>query len=1308
MPSVATRLKLGNLYQSPPTPMCVVGHHGLIRVSHLKCAGTQADRYRLDAPASPSQKIKRPKKVLDEDTYTEALSQIIARDFFPGLLQTEIQQEYLDALESKDAAWISSAGRRLQHVMTPGRRNAPLSSQPNSFTSGDRTPSTYGGDTPASVTSHVPDTQPRLGANMSLTKFQDTYTSEDNESFYKLVDKQNQKKADKYAWLWRGNKLPSKQMIKQKEVEDRLSQTRSLIDDGFKKDLLAIKDKDDRPARPDSWNANPRNSLMFRPDGLDDGVLTVSQKAEETSRMAPKSIVYENTRMPQPRITPRPPSPTMSAVRDAIAGKPRKDDRDSSIVSGNETPRVNGSKPFPLAGATRQRSLHERMVERISQSKKESSRNGLTGRVDKTPVPKFPSSPRVNGGLTPAAQRLWSKVGTPGRGSSGSSFGNFKPMTPRGSLLRSVKRPGSISGKNQRQQARQYQSPPFNALLAQVGRPSPMRFVDFAIDLAAVLNASRAKCSKELTDGQKAQNATAASDGVVYEQAAHAARETKPIVETPKQNAPPEVTRTKRAPFNSPIPSFRPSPQQQATSEPAKEDDLDLPPGIDVNVFHTARGSKVLDSLRKQGRPRAPPARPEVGGPVKPHPMRDWPPRPPPLEESYEDETVKPQEPVSKPVEPVEPVEPAEEEPLVEKFVQKEQLGEKPIERKPVEASSVPEPERPLQTPSETPYALRESKVPSSRISRIWNYSGLAAGMLGGAMTEGFSRAFGGGGEGSVLLSEKNMERLVAKLSRMRGAALKLGQMMSFQDTKMLPAPIQQVLQRVQDRADYMPAWQRDRVLVANLGPEWRELFSDFEEKPIAAASIGQVHKATLKNGKRVAVKIQFPGVADSINSDLDNLSILLTATKLLPKGLYLNKTIDNARLELGWECDYERELQCAQRYRELLGSSEKDVFMVPNVYPEASGKQVLTMDFMDGIGVTHRSKLDKLSLQRDVNKLELLDFGASREYPDEFVTQYVQLLAAASRSDKAAVKELSESLGYLTGHESRTMVEAHTKSVLTLAEPFLANAPDVYDFKDQTITERVKALILSCSTSDWHLHQKRHTVCTVSSAVRSSCVPNWVARSLASPCLRMRLPRGDIVVINLHFPRKQFLGYLQFKMADLITLATCSLNQWVLDWEGNLKRIRKSIILAKEAGATLRTGPELEITGYADVYEHSLESLLAILTDTELHGILIDVGLPLMHRGCRYNCRAIVLDGKLLCLRPKIYLANDGENRFFTPWNRPRYVEKFNLPPALQKHQGVRQVPIGDVVLSLNDTTVAAETCEELFTPRHLTLTCM
>lgn len=117
----------------------------------------------------------------------------------------------------------------------------------------------------------------------------------------------------------------------------------------------------------------------------------------------------------------------------------------------------------------------------------------------------------------------------------------------------------------------------------------------------------------------------------------------------------------------------------------------------------------------------------------------------------------------------------------------------------------------------------------------------------------------------------------------------------------MLPPTINAVLQRVQDSADYMPPFQRDQVLIENLGADWRNLFSHFEERPFAAASIGQVHKATLKsNGKEVAVKVQYPGVRNSIDSDLNNLSLLLTASRLLPRGMFLDKTIANARTELG------------------------------------------------------------------------------------------------------------------------------------------------------------------------------------------------------------------------------------------------------------------------------------------------------------------------------------------------------------------------------------------------------------------------
>lgn len=374
----------------------------------------------------------------------------------------------------------------------------------------------------------------------------------------------------------------------------------------------------------------------------------------------------------------------------------------------------------------------------------------------------------------------------------------------------------------------------------------------------------------------------------------------------------------------------------------------------------------------------------------------------------------------------------------------------------------------------------------------MWNYSGLAVGMFGGAISESLRRVSGSGGQGSYMLSAGNMDRLVSKLSRMRGAALKLGQMISFQDSKMLPGPIQEVLQRVQDRADYMPPSQRDKVLTANLGPDWRSIFASFDEKPLAAASIGQVHSAVLKsNGARVAVKIQYPGVADSIDSDLSNLAILLTASRLLPKGLFLDKTIANARTELAWECDYIREAECGRRFEELL-ADEEDVFIVPKVYDEASGKQVLTMEFMDGIGVTRvqsfsQEQKDWIGTQilrlclREItefkfmqtdpnwtnflynaqtNRLELLDFGASREYPEVFITKYTRLLAAASRTDRQTVRDLSIELGYLTGQESKGMLDAHIASVLTLAEPFLDSSPEVYDFRDQTITDRVKEQI--------------------------------------------------------------------------------------------------------------------------------------------------------------------------------------------------------------------------------------------------------
>ncbi|KAI9488637.1 hypothetical protein BDB00DRAFT_877212 [Zychaea mexicana] len=181
--------------------------------------------------------------------------------------------------------------------------------------------------------------------------------------------------------------------------------------------------------------------------------------------------------------------------------------------------------------------------------------------------------------------------------------------------------------------------------------------------------------------------------------------------------------------------------------------------------------------------------------------------------------------------------------------------------------------------------------------------------------------------------------------------------------------------------------------------------------------------------------------------------------------------------------------------------------------------------------------------------------------------------------------------------------------------------------------------------------------------------------------------------------------------MGHLITVATCSLNQWALDFEGNLARILESIKIAKAKGAKLRVGPELEVSGYgcydhfleSDTYLHSWEVLAEILKSEEAKDVILDIGMPVMHKTVKYNCRVIVCNGKIVLIRPKIFLANDGnyrEPRFFTAWV-PKKVEKHYLPRMIQSITGQFTVPFGDSVVSTLDTCIGCETCEELFTPQ-------
>ncbi|KKZ63377.1 hypothetical protein EMCG_02308 [[Emmonsia] crescens] len=484
-------------------------------------------------PPPPPKRIKRPATVLDEDEYTDALSHIIARDFFPGLLETQTQREYLDALESRDKEWIKRAGKNLEAVMTPragagagarGRRSG--SATATGFgRSGSATPITpsaasnagpglgggetpkgggqwAGGDTPieeGSTNGHDSVVDVR---NMSLSMFQTKYTSEDNESFYKLLDRQNVKKREKYAWMWSGNKIltPRQIAFRKREAErtKRLAPSSSNSSstslsisasalasesngqtNNTNKQLITT-DQDARPAQPDAWASKPENPLMFIPSSIEDTHETVAQKAESTSRAAPRRVIYGNTRVQPtpPQIDGSannnqsiPPSPSLSAIRDAIAGRPRPTDSEPGYT-GAETPRVNGyafvdedeptpqpsddednsayhfsllkmnndtsssatPNPFNIRENRRRELLHHRMVERFPSSPMIAF-GGTPGGGG--------STPGVAGGkglskasLTPAAQRLWAAVGsTPGRG-RGVGEGSRDMWTPKGTPKR--------------------------------------------------------------------------------------------------------------------------------------------------------------------------------------------------------------------------------------------------------------------------------------------------------------------------------------------------------------------------------------------------------------------------------------------------------------------------------------------------------------------------------------------------------------------------------------------------------------------------------------------------------------------------------------------------------------------------------------------------------------------------------------------------------------------------------------------------------------------------------------------------------
>ncbi|XP_037274854.2 ubiquinone biosynthesis protein COQ8, mitochondrial isoform X2 [Rhipicephalus microplus] len=407
-----------------------------------------------------------------------------------------------------------------------------------------------------------------------------------------------------------------------------------------------------------------------------------------------------------------------------------------------------------------------------------------------------------------------------------------------------------------------------------------------------------------------------------------------------------------------------------------------------------------------------------------------------------------------------------------------------------------------FSTPRHKPMLTEHSKatrVPASRVGRLMSYGGLAAGLGLGALAEVTRRTLGMTDPktaiGSAVLSadnpfltEANISRIVDTLCKVRGAALKIGQILSIQDSTLVSPQIQAIFERVRHSADFMPEWQMERVMVQELGPDWESKVASFERKPFAAASIGQVHLATLHDGKEVAVKIQYPGVAQGINSDINNLMAILKYWDIIPKGMYIDNVVAVARRELAWEVDYLREAECAKKFKKLVEPYPE--YYVPDVIDELSTAQVYTTELISGTPVDKlvdasqelRNRvcygLLKLCLLElydfnfmqtdpnwsnffyngDTDQLMLLDFGACREYDKSFVDKYMRVIKAAADRDESKVLEYSTDLGFLTGYEAKVMQKAHVDAVMILGEAFSRDGP--FNFGMQDTTRRIQNLV--------------------------------------------------------------------------------------------------------------------------------------------------------------------------------------------------------------------------------------------------------
>lgn len=392
--------------------------------------------------------------------------------------------------------------------------------------------------------------------------------------------------------------------------------------------------------------------------------------------------------------------------------------------------------------------------------------------------------------------------------------------------------------------------------------------------------------------------------------------------------------------------------------------------------------------------------------------------------------------------------------------------------------------------------------VPTGRIARLARLGGLAGGLAGGVVAQG-ARDLARGRRpvlADLVLTPANARRLTAQLSHLRGAAMKLGQMMSMDAGTVLPPELTAILASLRDDASPMPPAQLRQVLDAAWGPGWRARFRRFDVRPLASASIGQVHRAMTPEGRDLAIKVQYPGVAASIDSDLGNVAALLRLSGMVPRSVDFAPLLDEARAQLHEEADYAAEAAHLRSFgAHLAGDGD---FVLPALHEALCTPQVLAMDYIESapieaVAETPQAERDRVAralialtlrelfafglMQTDPNfanyryqaatgRVVLLDFGAVRSLSPGVAGRYRHLLRAGLAADRAAVQAAMIDLGYFHG----ATAAAHQDAILAMFDmacaPLRQEGPFDFGATDLIARLRDRGMVLGGEREFWHV----------------------------------------------------------------------------------------------------------------------------------------------------------------------------------------------------------------------------------------------